>query len=322
MDSVIRFKKQERALPADRPPVRVARLDGTYYLLADHHSFYIQTGGDASAEIDCTIIPCKDEVEYIIQHVRINRSPATLNPLKLSALAGRLSELGVESGSIPGILGVRGLAEEPYLELRLRKDVYEALDSLCSLLAGKLSSFTLPYYIPYMISRCEPVMQADLAARITKVIEARPMTDARFNWPSPEEIELIANTPMYTPTDPPVVASPPSDEPAEEEVKRASELIKRNRDVMAIPATEDHPAYLVDTKKKRVSTVAEGDSVTVLHDVDAKRTFLFPQAAVDALKLQIDAEITDVKMVPFRSAAEAMEFLRGRGEICGAIFYR
>ena len=125
-------------------------------------------------------------------------------------------------------------------------------------------------------------MQAELAQEISGLIGARPVTDARFAWPSYEEVKVISDSPRYRGEQESVVVTPDGERPSPGEVRRAKQLIKNARDVIAIPGTDEHPPYLIDLKARRASIVEDRKLVTVLRDADpegagAAMTYLFPR---------------------------------------------
>ena len=313
--------------PDDIPAVRVGSVSGTTYLMADGDVYRGALAAGAES-IRCVVVRCADMSDFLVRHVRHNHRPAGFNPLLLRRVAEYLDAHG--SGEDAAALSrmCRGTVHQKFLSLDLEPGAAAVLGRLCEFLGMRLSQFVLPYYIPHHISRQGPDMQEELALKVSGLVRTRPVTDARFAWPSPEEIEIMSDSPRYRLDGEAAVVTPEGEQAAPGEVRRAEQLIKGMRDVIAIPGTDAHPPYLVDLKTKRVSAVEDRETVTVLREVEdpeggGSAAYLFPQKAGRWLGLagsRKDGE--DIGMVQFAGAAGLAEFAREHNGARGVVFYR
>ena len=309
------------------PAVRVGDVDGTLYLMADGDVYRGALAAGAES-IRCAVTKCADASDFLVRHVECNHRPAGINPLLLRRVSDYVSAHGgeEEAAALSRICG--GTVHQKFIDLDLEPGAAAVLGELCGFLGTKMSQFSLPYYIPYHISRQRRDMQKELAQEVSGLVRARPVTDARFAWPSYEEVNLISESPRYRGEEEPAVVTPDGERASPGEVRRAKQLIKNARDVIAIPGTDAHPPYLIDLKTKRASIVEDRETVTVLRDADpdgagAAMTYLFPLEAGRWLGLsggKKDGE--DVEMARFDAAAGLAEFAEKHRDARAVVFYR
>ena len=309
------------------PAVRVGSVDGTLYLMADGDVYRGALAAGAES-IKCMVTKCSDASDFLVRHVEYNHRPAGINPLLLRRVSEYVAAHGGEeaAAALSRICG--GTIHQKFIALNLEPQAAAILGGLCEFLGTKLSQFVLPYYIPYHISSQRPDMQAELAQEISGLIGARPVTDARFAWPSYEEVKVISDSPRYRGEQESVVVTPDGERPSPGEVRRAKQLIKNARDVIAIPGTDEHPPYLIDLKARRASIVEDRKLVTVLRDADpegagAAMTYLFPREAGKWLGLSGDKrDGADIEMERFDAAAGLAEFAEKHRDARAVVFYR
>lgn len=351
LDIVVRTAKWVQAcrnMPAGRrPPVVVGRVGGRYLLLEGWETYEASAAG---GRIDCRVVDCATEEDFLIEHVRRNRPNTTINPLMLARIAERLSRTAKYGGGGAGmtdewarVLQLDGTIHAKFMSLRLAPEAFSTMTDLCTELGRRLTHFILPYYIPLFISRYPPAVQAGLARAVSSLVMNGTTTDARFSWPSPEEVEIMFAAEAEPPEESgAVVVVPDGDRPTDESVGRAEQIVRRARDVVAIPATESHPTYVVDLKTRRVSAVEETDSVIRLHDTGhGDSSFLFPPKVGRWLVHGVDEGVCtdgvtegggpaddsmaeDIRMYTFADAAKLAEFARRTRDkkLRGVIFYR
>ncbi len=311
------------------PAVRVGDVGGTLYLMADGDVYRGAMAAGAES-IRCTVIKCADVSDFLVRHVECNHRPAGINPLLLRRVSDYVAAhgSGEESAALSRICG--GTIHQKFIALDLEPKAAAILGGLCEFLGSRLSQFVLPYYIPHHISKQKPGMQAELAEKVSGLVRARTVTDARFAWPSHEEVSMISDTPRYRAgeEEKPAVVTPDGERPSPREVRRAKKLIKNARDVIAIPGTDAHPPYLIDLKAKRASIVDDRRTVTVLRDADpegagAAMTYLFPREAGRWLGLSGgEADGSDVEMVQFDASTNLADFAKKHRGARGVVFYR
>ncbi len=320
-------QQQQPSHTGDIPAVRVGSVGDTTYLMADGDVYRGALAAGAES-IKCTVIKCADVSDFLVRHVQYNHRPTGINPLLLRRVSDYVAEHGSEEESAALSRACRGTVHQKFIALDLDPGAAAVLGELCGFLGARLSQFALPYYIPYHIARKRPDMQGELAQKVSGLVRARPVTDARFAWPSFEEVKTLSDSPRYRREGESAVVTPDGERAAPKEVRRARQLIKNARDIIAIPGTDAHPPYLVDLKTKRASIVEDRKLVTVLRDADpegagAAMTYLFPQEAGRWLGLSGGKrDGADIEMEQFDAATTLEEFAQKHRGARGVVFYR
>ena len=321
--TVSRRPRQAEGVPA----VRVGDVDGTPYLMADGDVYRGALAAGAES-IRCTVIKCADASDFLVRHVQCNGSFAGINPLLLRKVSDYVSAHGSEEEVSALSRICRGTVHQKFIMLDLDPGAAAILDELCEFLGTKLSQFVLPYYIPHHIARQRPDMQWELAEKVSGLVRVRSVTDARFAWPSYEEIKVITDSPRYRKEEESKVVTPDGERPPLKEVRRARQLIKNTRGVIVIPGTDAHPPYLINLKTKRAYRVENRKTVTVLRNADpegagAAMTYLLPREAGRWLGLSDGKrDDSDVKMTQFDAATNLAEFSERHRGARGVVFYR
>ena len=314
--------------PADGvPAVRVGYIGGTPYLMADGDVYRGALAAGAE-HIRCVAMKCADASDFLVRHVQYNHRPVGINPLLLRNVSDYVAAHGSAEDAAALSRICAGTVHQKFIALDLDPGAAAILGELCKFLGSKLSQFVLPYYIPYRIARQRPDMQGELAEKVSGLVRARPVNDARFAWPSYEEVMVISDSPRYRRDEEPAIVTPDGERPPPAEVRRARQLIKGARDIIAIPGTDEHPPYLIDLKTRRASIVDDRKTVTVLRDADpegagAAMTYLFPGEAGRWLGLSGGkGDGSDVEMMQFDAAANLAEFAQKHRDTRGVVFYR
>ncbi|MDE0091138.1 MAG: hypothetical protein OXP12_07275 [Thaumarchaeota archaeon] len=309
------------------PAVRVGSVGGTIYLMADGDVYRGALAAGAES-IRCAVTRCADTSDFLVRHVQHNHRPTGINPLLLRRVSDYVAAHGSEEDTEALSRACGGTVHQKFIALDLEPGAASVLGELCGFLGTKLSQFALPYYIPYHIAGKRRDMQEELAQQVSGLVRARPVTDVRFAWPSFEEVKTLSDSPRYRREGESAVVTPDGEKAAPKEVRRAKQLIKNVRDVIAIPGTDAHPPYLVDLKTKRASIVEDRSKVTVLRDADpegtgASMTYLFPQEAGRWLGLSGGKKDgAGVEMERFDADTGLAEFVEKHRGARGVVFYR
>ncbi|MDE0090991.1 MAG: hypothetical protein OXP12_06510 [Thaumarchaeota archaeon] len=309
------------------PAVRVGSVDGTIYLMADGDVYRGALAAGVES-IRCMVAKCADVSDLLVRHVQYNHRPVGINPLLLRKVSDYVAAHGSKEEAAALSRVCDGTVHQKFIELDLEPGAAAVLGELCVFLGSRLSQFALPYYIPYHIARQTPEMQEELAQDVSGLVRARPVTDARFAWPSFEEVKVLSDSPRYRGEEEPAVVTPDGERAPLGEVRRAKQLIKNAHDVIAIPGTDAHPPYLIDLKAKRASIVEDHETVTVLRDADpegagAAMTYLFPREAGRWLGLSGGKrDGSGIEMARFDAATGLAEFAEKHRGARGVVFYR
>lgn len=311
------YRKAAKEDPGGLAALELGNVGSRLYVTGDLDLYYgmIEAG---LAEAECEVIELSDEAELVVRHVRANKDPSGFNPLLLQAATEFLKGFGVEKAKAAGLFQVYG-AGRKILDLPLEPDALRGLCGLCEFLAESLSGFMLPLYLPQKISRCEPAKQRLMTESVIRLVKSRPVTDSRFAWPTPEEIDILIDSTSGEKPSRSVVVIPDGEKPSRQAREQAGRIAQTAKDIVCIPRTTEHPAYVVDLKTRGVSIVDEKETVTLLREADSEKTFLFPPKAARSLGL---SESVDVKMRVFGSAAVLIKYLQAAPKIRGVLFYR
>ncbi len=349
--------------PASLPVLRVGQIDnGEYHLLADTDAYMgAMEAGIITAK--CQIDTCTDESDLLIRHVRYNCRPVGCNPLLLKRIADYLSctfagTVG-NSGLVEDILQVRDTVYQKFLSLEMDSEARSILVELCTYLGTRLTQFVLPYYIPHMISKHDTEQQATQAQRISELVRARPVTDARFAWPSPEEVSIMLSSLQADVGETDICSGSSNvtitgDRQLSSLPTTTARAEQQTAAVMAAPTTEttaDEPATITPNgdlqqdetrharnlfKNQRDILVIPATKTPTLVDLRTRRvstvnemdivtvlrdieTKTVPSVAVDMLNIHDDEAINIAK---FDSIEDLEEFGRRHPDIRGVILYK
>ncbi|MDE0265774.1 MAG: hypothetical protein OXK17_01915 [Thaumarchaeota archaeon] len=188
-----------------------------YYLLADGDLYrgYVRAG--AVKAVECTVVKCDGEADFLARHALANQRPTGYDPLRLGRVVRHLQAVSRGGAAQDGtgrtishaeavdarravedvMRSCRDTVDQKFINLHLDEEASKILSEMCTWLGGKLSRFEMPYYIPYAVSRVPPGVQAELAEQISLIVRGGPITDAKFAWPAPEELSVLADTPTF-----------------------------------------------------------------------------------------------------------------------------
>ena len=188
-----------------------------YYLLADGDVFRGCLRAGSVREIECIVTECGSESDFLTKHALANQRYTGYDPLKLGRIVRWLQTVSrggeAEDGSgrtisraeaesarraVDDVMrACRDTIDQKFINLHLADDAERVISDMCGWLGGRLSRFELPYYIPYRVSKAPPGVQVELAEQISSIVRSGNMTDAKFAWPAPEEIEMMSDTPAF-----------------------------------------------------------------------------------------------------------------------------
>jgi len=197
----------------------IAKYVPPYYLLADGDVYrgWLKAGSGGASAIECIVVECESEADFLTKHALANQRYAGYNPLKVGRIVRWLQTVsrGGEADDGTGrtisraeaeaarravedvMRACRDTVDQKFINLHLVDEAANVISGMCEWLGGRLSRFELPYYIPYRISKAPPGVQAELAEQISLAVLAGSITDVKFTWPAPEEINMLANMPAF-----------------------------------------------------------------------------------------------------------------------------
>lgn len=180
---------------------------GTYYILTESDAYRGVVRSGRITKCECLVHVFESESDFLAQHAILNHLPTGYDPLKLGRVVRRLQGVSQETGATESasarravdhiIQSCTGTVDQKFIALNLDDEAARIISSMCEWLGEKLTRFDLPYYIPHAVSKVARGMQGELAEQISLVVRSGSVTDARFSWPAPEEIEVMADTPLF-----------------------------------------------------------------------------------------------------------------------------
>lgn len=187
----------------------------SYYLLADGDAYRGFSRAGSVKEVECIVVQCADESDFLARHAVANQRPTGYDPMRLGHIVRHLQALSrggaaqdgrtISRAEVDGarkavedvMRACRDTVDQKFINLRIDDDASLALSELCEWLGNKLSRFVLPYYIPHAISKVPPGLQGEFAEYVSSLVRRGSVSDVKFSWPAPEEIEVAADTPRF-----------------------------------------------------------------------------------------------------------------------------
>lgn len=296
----------------------VGCIGGKFYLLSGFDVFY----GVQKSKVDnieCTVNDFDNDVEFLIEHVRLNKNPISFNPLKLFPLIEYLKTKSISSEQIPGLLQIHKTTHEEITNLVLSHDAIFELSDIFVYLSQNITNPTIPFYAIKLVANCDESKQKDAAILLKKHLDTTRLSDSKFNWPSHQEIKLLLDDPeFFQKQHKSVIVSPKGDVPSKSSLKDSENMITLVKDSVIIPATDLHPQLIVDNKTKSVKYVDEKNSIIKLEEHDKQPVFALSNKVTDNLDFE---DVTSVKILAFKSTDKVHRFLDSHPDIKGVLMY-
>ena len=189
-----------------------------YYLMADADVYRgCLRGGSGTDKIECIVVKCETESDFLARHALANQRHTSYDPLKLGQVVRWMQAVSRGGGASDGtgrtitrmeaegarravedvMRACRDTVDQRFITLHLDGEAADIISEMCAWLGSKLSRFELPFYIPYQVSRAPAGVQVELAEQISLIVRGGSVIDAKFAWPAPEEISALADTPTF-----------------------------------------------------------------------------------------------------------------------------
>lgn len=310
--NIANISQKELPLPV------VGCINEKFYLLSGFNIFY---GVQKSRldNIECTVNDFDNDVEFLIEHVRLNKNPIAFNPLKLFPLIDYLKTKSISSDQIPELLQIHKTPHEDIINLILSSDAISELSNIFIYLSQNVTNPTMPFFAMKLVANCDESKQKDAAILLKELINTTRVNDSKFNWPSHEEIKLrLNNTDFFQEQHKSVIVSPKGDVPSKSSLKDSENMITLVKDSIIIPATDLHPQIFVDKKTESVKFVDEKNSIIKLEEHDKQPVYALSRKVTDNLDFE---NITSVKVLTFKSTDKVHRFLDSHPNIKGVLMY-
>ena len=155
--------------------------------------------------------------------------------------------------------------------LKLDPNVVVELTLFDKFLSQKLTSFSLPDYIPLLISKFDKDLQLEKTQKIIKLIKGQKIADSSFSWPSLKELKIIVGQPKNRKSSMIIIDDVT---PLPKQKKLAEYLVKHTKNIICIPGNANYPTYLINKKTNSVSIVTDKKSIISLEDVESQKLYV------------------------------------------------
>ena len=296
----------------------VGYVNEKFYLLNRFDVFY----GVQKSRVDnveCVVNDFDNDVEFLIEHVRLNKNPIAFNPLKLFPLIEYLKTKSINSEQIPGLLQIHKTIHEDITNLSLSSDAISELSDIFIYLSQNITNPTIPFYAIKLVANCDQSKQKDAAVLLKELINTTRISDSKFNWPSHEEIKLRLNNPdFFQQQHKSIISNPKDDVPSKANLKDAETMVTKIKDSIIIPATDLHPQMIVDKKTGSVKFVNKKNSIIKLEERDKQPVYALSHKVTNNLDFE---NISTVKVLTFKSTEKVHRFLDSHPDIKGVLMY-
>lgn len=286
--------------PKELPVIDVGSVKGKHYVIA-HDAVYCACKQARLDDIQVNVTEYKTISDAIVAHVRKNKDPSPFDPLLVRDAVDYLAEQGIDEHKAMHMFLLNNTTTEKILRLPLAEKAIKKLKNINEILSEKLTSVSMPSYIPAIVAKIDTTKQTAAVAEIEALIMMETISDAKFAWPNPDVIDetLSEFTKTLKKEEAPKIASiidavekisEKKSEPAiikhsAKTINEATHIAKTFSNVLFIKSTEKHPAMIVDLKTHRVAEIKNKNKVqTIIGDLGTE-AFVFPHTAAQHLDL-------------------------------------
>lgn len=313
---IIQYTNIANSTPESLPIVRLGRIHDKLYVLSDFGVFY-GIKKSRLTEITCNITDFKNDVEFIIQHVKINKDPTGFNQFSLFKVINYLNSQNIPEEKTLELLQINQTIHHKLLDLPLHSDTIQQLSKLHEFLSEKLTTVTIPHYIPEFISRFEQSKQTKITKEIIELVKAFTTTDYRFSFPAVEALRILLIKPRENKS---TVITPEHVQPTEQQKKIVEDIISTSGNVTCILGDKDNPTYLFNKKTNTLSTVNEKDTIISINETPSQKIYALPPNIVKYLKLEeIDQPL---KIKKFSKSSDLITYLKKDSDLQGVVLFK
>jgi len=191
---IIQYTNIANNTPESLPIVRLGRISNKLYVLADFSVFYGIKESKLTS-ITSEIIDFKNDVEFIIQHVKLNKNPTGFNQFSLFKVIDYLNSCNIPKEKALELLQIHQTIHHKLLDLPLHQNTIQQLSEFHEFLSEKLTTVSIPYYIPVIISRFEKSKQTEITKEVIELVKAFKTADSKFSFPAIEALQILLGKP-------------------------------------------------------------------------------------------------------------------------------
>jgi hypothetical protein len=299
------------------PEIKVGRINNNLFVLTNIDVYY-GILESTTKHVNVEIIDFVNKAEFVIEFIKQNKNVVGFNPLSLYSVVQYLQTHGMTKTQAIEILQVSHTVEQKILDMELSTDAIEKLGELFSFLSEKLSTFTVPFYIYNIISKCEKNKQCEAAAKILSLIKSRKVTDTKFTMPTYEETEILLKYAKYNKSNENAVISYPNNKVDSPIPKMVHEILKISKNAIIIPGKKGvRPSYFVNKKTNQVSEINEKDLIFSLDDIAIHQPYALTKKVTNHLDLN---DGVNVKCIVDKK--EILKFLSNKKNTSGILLFK
>jgi len=313
---IIQYTNIANSTPKSLPIVRLGRIHDKLYVLSDFGVFY-GIKNSRLTEIACNVIDFKNDIEFIIQHVKLNKNPTGFNQFSLFKVINYLNSQNIPEEKTLELLQINHTIHHKLLELSLHPDTIQQLSELHEFLSEKLTTVTIPYYIPEIISRFEQSNQTEITKEIIELVKVFATTDYRFSFPAVEALRILLIKPVKNNS---TVITPEHVQPTEQQKKIVENIISTSNNVTCILGDKDNPTYLFNKKTNTLSTVNEKDTVISLEETPSQKIYALSPNIVKYLELEESEK--PLKIKKFSKSSDLISYLKKDSDLQGVVLFK
>lgn len=301
--------------PKSLPVIHLGKIKSKLFLLSDFDVFY-GIKESKLTEVMCNVAIFDNDVDFIIEHVKLNKNPTGFNEYSLFDVVNYLSKNNITNDEIFGLLQLQPLLQK-LLNLPLIDDVVIQLSQLNDYLSDKLTTFTIPYYIPEIISKIDVKYQLHAISQIIDLIKSSTLSDTKFSWIQIPEIQILLHGIEKSNS---LVIQPDNHKSSVSQKKLADDLVKCSKNILVIPGNDSHPTYMINTKTHSVSTVYEKEGMRLVNETVSKKVFVIPEKIINFIGVNDSDD--SVKTKRFADTQKQIDFLKNHPNIKCVIIYK
>jgi len=302
--------------PESLPTVRLGRIFDKLYVLTDFSVFYGIKESKLTS-ITSEIIDFKNDVEFIIQHVKINKNPTGFNQFSLFKVIDHLNSQQIPKEKALELLQINQTIHHKLLDLPLHPYTIQQLSEFHEFLSEKLTTVSIPYYIPVIISKFENSKQAENTLNVIELMKSSNTVDSKFTFPAIEEFQILLGKPEENKS---IVITPDNVNPTIQQKKIVDDIISTSKNVTCILGDKNNPTYLFNKKTNSLSTVNAKDTIISLDETPSQKIYALSPNIVKYLELEeIDHPIKTKK---FSNSSDLISYLKKDSELQGVVLFK
>jgi len=203
------------------------------------------------------------------------------------------------------------------LDLSLHSNVITKLSELHEFLSEKLTTVTIPYYIPEIISKFEKSKQTEITKEVIELVKAFKTSDSKFSFPAVEAFQILLGKPEENNS---TIIIPDDVKPSIQQKKIVDDIINTSKNITCILGDKNNPTYLFNKKTNSLSTVNAKDTIISLDETPSQKIYALSPSMVKYLELEeIDHPI---KIKKFSNSSDLITYLKKNSDLQGVVLFK